>query len=167
MSCTVTTATVLWAGQSVQQLYCGLDSQYSDCIVGWTVSTATVLWAGQSVQWLSFELDARALVVWFLALARILVFSTHPYWLGDPLSLRFIWFCGPHEWSQWGVHLTTFLCLMPAVLPLRLYAFIVPLLWCFKDAFFPVPAEFRFCHYEPVIFVYLRMYRLKNHLCYS
>jgi len=37
---------VSWAGQSVQRPCRGLDSQYSDRVVGWTVSTATELWAG-------------------------------------------------------------------------------------------------------------------------
>ena len=47
---TVSTVTVLCAGQSVQQMCCGVDSQYSDFIVGWTVNTVNELCAGQSVQ---------------------------------------------------------------------------------------------------------------------
>jgi len=66
----VNTANVMWAGQSlqwhycgldnhhrnvavgwtVQQLFCGLDGQYNDCVVGWTVIITMLVWAGQSVQ---------------------------------------------------------------------------------------------------------------------
>ena len=187
MGWTVILAMLLWfglsvlqlllAGQSVQQTFCGLVNHYSNSYVGCTVNTATcmwavfssvnVFWAGLSVLWLSFELNARVLLVWFLALARFL-FSTPSILAQVPLILLFILLWFHHKCIESGVHLTTFLCLMLSVLPLPLYSFraIVPLLWCFCDAFFPVPAEFRLCQYEPVTFVYLRMYRL-NHLCYS
>jgi len=65
----LSTLTVLWVGQSVQELcfgvdnqysncvvgwtvtteiVFGLDSQYSNCVFGWTVSTASLLWVGHS-----------------------------------------------------------------------------------------------------------------------
>jgi len=81
----------------------GLDSQYSDCDVAWTVSTANVLWAAQVVQQLSFGLDSQYsgfVLGWmpeplwfdFWHWQEFLSFSQHPYWLGDQLSLQFIWF---------------------------------------------------------------------------
>jgi len=66
---TVVTVIGSQIGQSVQQLCCGLDSQYSDCygldshygdcygldslysdcVVGWTVIIVMLLWDGQSL----------------------------------------------------------------------------------------------------------------------
>ena len=42
-------ATVLLAGQSVQQMCSGLEGQNSVCVVGWIFRITNVLWAGQPV----------------------------------------------------------------------------------------------------------------------
>ena len=64
---TVSTATVLCIGHTVQQLCSGLYSHYSNCVLGWTVSKATVLWAILSLQRVCFFALFRA-QVWLINL---------------------------------------------------------------------------------------------------
>jgi len=50
---------VTWAGESVQCMWCGLDSQYSNCVMDWTISTANVKCTVHSLQQLCFVLDSQ------------------------------------------------------------------------------------------------------------
>ena len=57
---------------------CGLDSQNSDCVLGWTVSTVNELWAGQSVLQMCCALDCQysdCVVGWMVSTVTV-------FWVG-------------------------------------------------------------------------------------
>jgi len=56
---TLSTASVLEVGQSVQKLCCVLFCHYSDVAVVWTISTATVLWIGRLIQKLNSTVNTE------------------------------------------------------------------------------------------------------------